>query len=402
MPKPRRISPRVLSLLAFVLLAVVTLVWYVQTHRETSKGEFVRNDSGIPVETRYARFAQGFRIDTIPGFQILTINNPWHGHDQRFQWLLQDSASKCPDCEIPDSLLALPRLRLPLRHIVALSSTHLAMLAELHALDRVVGVSRLDLINAKYLRDPLLARKVPQVGYGPSIQIEQVLALTPDVVLTFGVGDTKFDDYPVLQAAHIPALVLSEWMEPHPLGRLEWIRLLGVLLKREPLADSIFADRATRYDSLCAIAKQFSERPTVLTGMSQGDTWYLTGGRNYFAQFLRDAGAHYLWDDDTSRGGIQVNFEQALELGGQAEYWINPGIWNQRAATEKLEPRVKLFAAWQAGRTYQHDKKADQQGSSDFWELGMVRPDLVLADLIQVLHPGSLPNYSSTFYHPLP
>jgi iron complex transport system substrate-binding protein len=339
----------------------------------------------------YTRYSKGFRIDTVTGFKILSITNPWAGHVLTQRILLVDSLPKGVMGKIPDSLQALPRLKIPLRRIVALSSTHLALLADLQALDRVVGVSRHDLIISPTTRENMARRKVPQVGYGPSIQVEQVLELEPDAVFTFGTGDSKFDDYSVLQEAHLPVLVLSEWLESHPLGRLEWIRLLGILLKQENLADSIFLDRANRYDSLLRIAHKLPDLPTVMTGLPQGETWYMTGGRNYFAQFLRDAKAKYYWNENLSQGSLKSSVEQVLATAQHADYWLNPGTWNTRAEALAEDPRVMLFDSWKKGQVYQHNK-------SDFWELGMTRPDLVLADLIAIFHPNSLPAYPTTFY----
>ncbi|HSQ41784.1 MAG TPA: ABC transporter substrate-binding protein [Fibrobacteraceae bacterium] len=341
----------------------------------------------------YTRRATGFQIDSIPGFQVLTIVTPWGGQGLRLRWLLRDSVSNCPDCEVPDSLLSLPVLRIPLHRVVALSSTHLALLAELGALDRVVGVSRLDLVQDSTMRAKLKAQGVAEVGYGPSIQVESVLKLVPDAVFTFGVGDPQMDDYGALQMAHLPVLVLSEWMEPHPLGRLEWIRLMGVLLHREALADSLFLGRVRSYDSLVEMVQHCPDTPTVMTGAPSGQTWYLTGGRNYFAALMRDAGARYFWTDDTTRGGIQSSFERVFSIASEANFWLNPGYWSSREEALAADSRVQLFSAWKQGHVFQHGK--------NFWELGMVRPDLVLTDLVAILHPEALPNHKLVFYQAL-
>ena len=37
-------------------------------------------------------------------------------------------------------------------------------------------------------------------------------------------------------------------------------------------------------------------------------------------------------------------------------------------------------------------------GGSDYFETAVVRPDLVLADLVSVLHPEVLPNHQTFWY----
>jgi iron complex transport system substrate-binding protein len=345
--------------------------------------------------TGYARFAKGFEIDTIPGFQVLTIHNPWNPSDRASQWLLVDSTKICPECTIPDSLLWLPRINIPLRRVIVLSSTHLALLAELNLLDRVVGVARMDLIRSQSIRSKLDTVNLPQTGYGPELQVETVVQLTPDAVFTFGVGDERFDDYPKLNAARVQTLVLSEWTENSPLGRLEWIRMMGVLFQKEHLADSIFADRATRYDSLLTLASKAASHPAIMTGTPQGETWFMTGGRNYFAQLMRDAGGNYLWESDTSQGFQKSSLEQVLLQAENADFWLNPGILESRKQALESEPRVALFRAFRENSVYSH-------ANGDFWELGMVRPDYVLADLISILHPELMPDYILHFYRVLP
>lgn len=353
------------------------------------KGMLVSDRSG------YTHIAQGFQIDTIPGFQVLTIRNPWNKQNRQSQWLLVDSTKICPDCFIPDSLLWLPRIHIPLKRVVVLSSTHLALLAELNLLDRVVGIARMNLIHSPTIRAKLDTVNLPQTGYGPEIQVESIVELTPDAVFTFGVGDERFDDYPKLHAARIQTLVLSEWTETHPLGRLEWIRMMGVLFQRERMADSLFADRAARYDSLRSLAANMPTQPTIMTGMPQGESWFMTGGRNYFAQLMHDAGGHYLWAEDTSQGFQQSSLEQVLSQAEDADIWLNPGIAKTRKEAEGIESRVALFRAFRENHVYGHI-------NGDFWELGMVRPDLVLADLISILHPDLTKQYQPHFYQVLP
>jgi len=345
--------------------------------------------------THSTQYAQGFHIDSLAGLRLLTITNTWNSHRESFRWVLLDSNSA--QAKIPDSLLSTPKIHIPVRRIIGLSSTHLALLSELRALGLVVGVSRLDLIHSTHIRATLDSSHAVQVGYGPAIQLEQVAALKPDLILSFGIGDAKMDDYPALLAAGQPVMVLSDWMEPHPLGRLEWIKLLGILVQKETLADSIFTDRVARYDSLARITHKLTQKPTVMTGMPQAEIWYGTGGRNYFAQFMSDAGGNYLWSSDTSTGGLTTSFEQELASAANADVWLNPGIWSKRNEAEATESRINGFKAWRMGKVYQH-----QKAEADFWDEGMVRPDLVLADLIQILHPEILPHYVATFYEPLP
>lgn len=392
--KKRRLSCKIpLQGLSILFLLLSSCSSPEQRHHAAEK-----TDSG------FTQYAQGFTLDTIPGYRLLTVIHHWGNRSMEQRWLLEDSAFHCPDCEIPDSLRALPILHLPLQRMVVLSSTHLALLQELEVTDRVIGISRRNLVHNPQIRKALKRDEIIEVGYGPSIQIESVLNLAPDAVLTFAVGDTQMDDFHRLTAARIPTVVLSAWLERHPLGRLEWIRLAGILVGKEARADSIFQERVARYDSIAHLTAhlQTHERPQIFTGMPQGDSWHISGGKSYLAQFIHDAGARYLFDDDTTSSGYQSSFEQVYKRAMEADFWLHPGIWNSQQEALKSEPRVSLFQAFQQQKMVQSNKRQFQEGGNDYWELGMVRPDLVLMDLVHFFHPELLANDSTTFFQILP
>ena len=54
--------------------------------------------------------------------------------------------------------------------------------------------------------------------------------------------------------------------------------------------------------------------------------------------------------------------------------------------------------AFSGARIFNNNKRATPGGGNDFWESGTVFPDLVLEDLIRVLHPGVLPEQPFNYY----
>lgn len=355
------------------------------------------------ITSGFTQFATHFTIDSIPGYRILTVRNAWNGNGATMRWLLVDSLPSCPDCTIPDSLLALPRLRIPLRRLVVLSTAQLAMLERLGELDRVIAVGTRDYIYSPAMQKRIDSLHLPCVGNGSGLNMETLITLVPDAVLTFGTGSVQYDDYPRLAKARIPTLLTAEWMESHPLGRLEWLRLLGVLLHRETLADSLVLSSAMRYDSLSGLVRNVHiKRPVVITGYPDGDNWQAGGGQSYQARFLADAGAQYLWASNPEPGQIQLSLEAALTTGTVAEFWLHPSAWQNRAEVLRNEPRVQMLPAWRKGQVFQHSGRIGANGSNDFYESGIVYPERILADLIRILHPGLLDSTELWYYRRLP
>ncbi len=92
-----------------------------------------------------------------------------------------------------------------------------------------------------------------------------------------------------------------------------------------------------------------AKRPTVLTGVVYSDAWIVPGGKNYAATLLKDAGYHYLWQDDTSHGYLQLSFESVFEKGHDADLWI--GVGRSLAKIEAADRRYTRFSHLRNGRS---------------------------------------------------
>ena len=64
--------------------------------------------------------------------------------------------------------------------------------------------------------------------------------------------------------------------------------------------------------------------------------------------------------------------------------------------------RYALFEAFQRGNVYNHHRPGEEKRGNDFFERGVVRPDLVLADLLKVFHPSLRENHPFIWYQRLP
>ncbi|MFN7435963.1 MAG: hypothetical protein ACK5SJ_05930 [Bacteroidota bacterium] len=50
---------------------------------------------------------------------------------------------------------------------------------------------------------------------------------------------------------------------------------------------------------------------------------------------------------------------------------------------------------------YSYDARKGTKGGSEFLELGYLRPDLILKDLVKIAHPELLPDYTLYFHNRL-
>ena len=181
-------------------------------------------------------------------------------------------------------------------------------------------------------------------------------------------------------------------MESSLLARAEWIKFFGAFFDKAKEADSIFNFVAEQYESVRERALAVRQKPKVLTGSNFRGTWYMPGGKSFMAQLYHDAGADYLYIDDNSKGSLPLQVEAVLKDFADADVWFN---CNFATLSELLQADQKhaLFQPVQTGKVYNFNKRMLKSGANDYWESAVVRPDLLLADVIAVLHPDLLPNY---------
>lgn len=331
------------------------------------------------------------------GTTRVTVLRPW-----------RDAAARYFYCLVPEDVdrwaidVGERDVSTPPKRVVVMSTTFLPALEMLGKLDTLVGVS----VAREVTSPPVLAAiekgRVKEVGPVTSFDAERLLALAPDVVFTFALGPDDLEQFRPIESAGVTVVVVGDYVEPHPLGRAEWLRFFGLFFGEEKEATRKYEEIRQRYERLRAAAQAAKERPTVLVGNSYRGTWYVPGGKSFMATFIADAGGRYLWADDPSTGVRALDFEAVLAKGRDADFWINTGMWTSRADAVADDPRYRFFRALEAGRVYNNNKRRGDGGGSDFWETGLARPDEVLADLIGVLHPELVGERELVWYHRLP
>jgi len=168
---------------------------------------------------------------------------------------------------------------------------------------------------------------------------------------------------------------------------------------QEAQAEGVFAGIESRYQEMQRLVQDAAGCPTVLLGYEINGTWHMPGGKSYQAAYIRDAGGCYLWAEDETTGRIPLSFEVVYAKGADAEYWFNQSSsWQTAADVLGADPRYEKFNAFAQGNTYNNNARVNPTGGNDYNESGHANPDLVLADLIAILHPELLPDHT-LIYH---
>lgn len=373
-----------------LFFAGITLIF--ASCENTRKNHATTSLSGNTVDVKYA---EGFQIIDHGSYVEVKVTKPWPGSNLEFKYALVRQGKIDIDEKKFDAVVSIP-----VEKIVVTSTTHIPSLEELNELNTLIGFPGLDYISSEKTRVMIDDGKISEAGKNEDLNTEILLNLSPDAVVGFAV-DGKNSTLTTLQKAGIPVLYNSDWTENSPLGKSEWIKFFGALYDKMDVADSIFKHIETEYLAAKELASKASSRPTVISGAMYRDVWYMPQGDSWGAQFITDANGDYLWNDSRGSGSLSLNLESVLEKGHEAEVWIGPGQFTSLREMKNASKVYTKFLAFKKGEVYSYNSKKGEKGGSVYFELAPNRPDLVLKDMIKMLHPELLPEHELYFFEKL-
>jgi iron complex transport system substrate-binding protein len=292
-------------------------------------------------------------------------------------------------------------IRTPVRSMVVMGSPQIAEANFAGVADRITGIGEGQYVVNPLVREGLRSGRVRPVGLEASLNDELLISLRPGVVMTMSNPDAAAGQYRTLKDAGIPVVPNADWLETTPLGKAEWVKLIGALTDREEYVNRKFDSIEQVYLRLAALGRAASVKPSVIVEMPFKGTWYLPAGGSYMGAFLRDAGASYHWSDTKGVGSLALSFETVAPEALKADFWLNIGDVNSKRDILAQDRRYGEFRAFKTGALYDYNKRVNDRGTNDYWESGVVRPQQVLADMIRILHPDLLPTDTLVYYKQL-
>lgn len=285
--------------------------------------------------------------------------------------------------------------QLPFKKIILLNASMAGYIGELHAEDRIAGVSSPEYIYSDKIQNLLRQRKIQNVGSEQKYDVEKIISLKPDAIFTNHIA--SFDNtYQLLKNNGIQVIFLDEYLEQQPLQKTGYLKLFGKLLGKDKEAERICVNVEKNYAELKQLAQKAKEKPTVLANEMYGDVWYLPGGKTSAANFISDANAEYILKNNTDEKAVTMSFEEVFAKSGDVRYWINAGNHVSRKEMLGMNPFYGKLNVFNKGKIYVITGREHGQ-ANDFFESGVVRSDLVLKDYIKIFHPELLPGYQLTY-----
>jgi iron complex transport system substrate-binding protein len=339
--------------------------------------------------------AQRLSVEKKAGYLKVTIINPWQGADKvnlTYNLVRRDSV-------FPAGLDSTDVIFVPVKSIVCMSTTHVAMISALDEDKSVTGVSGPGYVFSERLTERIEAGHIADVGYDSGLNKELILTISPDLVMMYGIGSESAAYVEKIKELGVKVIFNADYLETDPLGKAEWIKLFGALYCRGDMADSIYNSELQLYDSLRSfISENISIRPRVLLGLPYKDTWYVSPGNSFISKIISDAGGDYLWKDTESSVSMPLGIENVYIKALEADFWLNIGTVKSKIEIDAVDSRLNKLPCYLSGSLFNNNKRITPKGGNDYWERGSVFPHLILRDIASVIHPELFGEHELFFY----
>ena len=367
------------------LFVVILSFLFVQCKKETKTVTATAPKNEV-------NYSKGFSIENYDGYSIVTVKNPWPKATKIYKYILQEKNGL-----VPDSLKQNLIIPIPIKTIVVTSTTHIPSIEMLDEVNSLVGFPHLDYISSEKVRARINAGKVKELGNNNDLNTEVLLNLQPNVIIGYGI-DNKNPTLDNLQKSGLKIMLNGDWNEETPLGKAEWIKFFGALYGKQKEAGEIFTKIEQDYLKTIGIAKLATATPTILAGDMYEDRWYLPRGTSWGSLFLKEAKGNYLWKETSGTGSLSLSFETVFDKAKSADIWITSGQFSSLAAMAASNPHYAEFDAFKNKNVYSFSGKKGKTGGILYYELAPNRPDIVLKDILKILHPELLPSYEPFFF----
>ena len=339
-------------------------------------------------QTDSVLYAKGFKIEIHDGYTLATVRNPWNEKLILQRYILVPKTDSLPE-NLPEGVL----IRTPLARTVSFGSVQCGFFAEFGALHTLVGVCEPQYIHIQYVIENIQNGKIIDLGQAANPDLEKIMLIEPEALFTAPIENSGYGQTAKLK---LPVIECVDYMEPTPLGRAEWIRFLALFFEKKETADSLFRITVENYNELIRLSENVNKRPTVFAETVYSGIWYQPGGNSYIAQLFRDAGANYLWKEDTNTGSVGLTFESVLVKAEKADCWLikHNNIYDltyKRLLQEYAN--YALFDAYKKRNIY-----FCNTGKVPYYEELPIHPDWVLKDMVKIFHPELLPDYQLKYY----
>ena len=329
-------------------------------------------------DTLSLHYAENLTLVTYPDYTIATLRNPWDTLKTLHTYILVPKEKPLPE-QLPEGTV----VRTPLSKSVIYSSVHCSLIDKLGAFKSIGGVCDLKYIKLPSVQEACKNGVIADCGDGMNPDMERIIDLHPDAILL-----SPFENsggYGRIGKLNIPIIECADYMETSALGRAEWMRFYGMLFGAASQADSLFAEVDSCYQQLKRRAALSSVSLSIVSKLKSSSAWYVPGGRSTIGKLFRDACGRYAFADDAHSGSIPLSFETVFDKAGDSDVWTIKYNRDHDMTYSDLQADYTGYTGFKAFK--ERNIYGCNTAKVPFYEETPFRPDYLLSDLIQILHP---------------
>ena len=316
-------------------------------------------------------YARQFTADCYEGgYTMLTIP------DSGAQFLVVPENAAVPE-DLPEGVSVLQQ---PVQNIYLVSTAVMDLFIHLDGLDSIaLSGTKAEGWYLDEARAAMEAGRIAYAGKYSAPDYEQILtagcSLAIENTMIYHTPEVKEQ----LERFGIPVLVERSSYENGPLARMEWIKLYGILLGKEELAEQVFSQQVERISPL--LDQTPAGKSCAFFSITANNLANVRKGGDYVAQMISIAGGSYVFAGLTDSGNnlstMNLPLEDFYAGAKDADVLIyNSTIEGVVSTTEELTAKCPLLA----------DFKAVQSGSVWCTTQSFFQQSMELADFILDLH----------------
>ncbi len=337
-------------------------------------------------------YARLLTINKGKGYTLVSISNPWRAHATLHRYALVPRDSAMPP-SLPSGATV---VRVPLTKMCVSTAVHANLFMQIGAQSNMSSLCDTRYILTKPLQQLVANGTLADMGSSMNPNVEKMIKLQTDAVL---MSPFEGASYGLVEKTGIPIIECADYMETSAMGRAEWIKFYGLLVGREHEADSLYQHVKSEYLRLRQLASKATTRPKLLVDKVNAQTWYLPGGNSTYGSMYIDAKADYSVADSQTSGTQALSLETVMTTALDADVWIIKYGQTEDLTYRSLADENQAYTKFKA----YHDHRIYGCNTLyvPFYDEASFRPDLLMADVLSMLHPELMPGHQLRYYTPL-
>jgi len=294
------------------------------------------------------KYAEQFRVDyRDDGCSVVTIG------DDRFIVVPEGAA-------VPENTGGMTVIQQPLTNIYVAASSAMDLFDAVGGLDAVTMTSTsAESWSLPAIRSAVSSGKTEYIGKYSSPDYETLISkkcsLAVESTMIYHTPEVKEQ----LEALGIPVIVERSSYETHPLGRMEWIKLYGLLTGDAEASERMFDEKTKVFEKLSVPEIPDNERKTVAFFYVTSNGYVnIRKPADYVAKMIELAGGRYIFTaddlniDDNALSTMNIQTETFYDIARDADILIyNSTIDGELDSIEQLIGKCGVLADFKAVRS---------------------------------------------------